>query len=117
MVPKLDDKTVSRAYTRTEVKKPNGGKKHERNFNEAAFRGRCSFRTRLHAGIRSMNIGNRSLVIGVDNRARAMKHDINLPVLERNEMQEKLEEIIEQKWATEVHLPVREIERWKKQFQ
>lgn len=73
--------------------------------------------TRLHAGIRSMNIGNRSLVIGVDNRARAMKHDINLPVLERNEMQEKLEEIIEQKWATEVHLPVREIERWKKQFQ
>lgn len=73
--------------------------------------------TRLHAGIRSMNIGNRSLVIGVDNRARAMKHDINLPVLERNEMQEKLEEIIEQKWATEVHLPIREIERWKKQFQ
>ena len=73
--------------------------------------------TRLHAGIRSMNIGNRSLVIGVDNRARAMKSDINLPVLERDEMQEKLEEKIEQEWKTEIHLPVREIERWKKQFQ
>ena len=45
MVPKLGNKTVSRAYTGAEVKKPNGGKKHERNFNEAAFRGRCSFWT------------------------------------------------------------------------
>ena len=72
--------------------------------------------TRLHAGIRSMNIGNRSLVIGVDNRARAMKHDINLPVIERDEMKVRLEEVIEQEWKTEIDLPIKEIERWQHQF-
>ena len=45
MVPKLDNKPVSRTYTYAEVTKPNGGKKYERYFNEATFRSRCSLWT------------------------------------------------------------------------
>lgn len=73
--------------------------------------------TRLHAGIRSMNMGNRSLIIGVDNRARAMKKDTNLPVIERSEIEELLEERIFQEWKTEIHLPMQAIKQWKGQFQ
>ena len=62
-------------------------------------------------------MGNRSLIIGVDNRARAMKKDTNLPVIERSEIEELLEERIFQEWKTEIHLPMRAIKQWKGQFQ
>ena len=45
MVPKLRNKPVSRTYNICGSKKPNGGKKHERYFNEATFRSRCSLWT------------------------------------------------------------------------
>ena len=44
-VPVKKKRLVSRTYTGAEVKKPIGGKKHERYFNEAAFRSRCSLWT------------------------------------------------------------------------
>lgn len=72
--------------------------------------------TRLHAGIRSLNYGHRTLIIGVDNRARAMAKDINLPVIERQELETELEKWIcsEQKMC--IHIPEENILRWKKQF-
>ena len=44
-VPKFSKKTGFIGHERRGSKKPNGGKKHERYFNEATFRSRCSFRT------------------------------------------------------------------------
>lgn len=72
--------------------------------------------TRLHAGIRSLNFQKRSLVIGVDNRARAIAADTGLPILERAEMEEKLEDWIRGEKKTEIRIPIREIETWKNQF-
>lgn len=44
-VPELKIQLVSRTYTHAEVKNQDGGKKHERYFNEATIRSRCSLRT------------------------------------------------------------------------
>lgn len=41
--------------------------------------------TRLHAGIRCLNGGHRSLIVAVDNRARQIGRDTGLPVIERKD--------------------------------
>ena len=46
-----------------------------------------------------------------------MKKDTNLPVIERSEIEELLEERIFQEWKTEIHLPMQAIKQWKGQFQ
>lgn len=72
--------------------------------------------TRLHAGIRSLNYGHRTVIIGVDNRARAMAKDINLPVIEREELESELEKWICSEQKICIYLPEGNILRWKKQF-
>ena len=49
--------------------------------------------TRLHAGVRAMQKGRRSIILSIDNRAREMGKDYNLNVIERNDIY-KLEEYI-----------------------
>lgn len=71
--------------------------------------------TRLHAGIRAMNKGVRSLIISIDNRARSMGDDIGLPILERTEI-DHLEDVISGDIATEITLPTDAINGWKAQF-
>ncbi|MGU8248915.1 polysaccharide pyruvyl transferase family protein [Clostridium perfringens] len=71
--------------------------------------------TRLHAGIRAMQKGRRSIIISIDNRAREMGKDFNLNVLERDEI-EKLENIIYSDFETKITLNWEEINKWKKQF-
>ena len=39
--------------------------------------------TRLHAGIRALQKGNKTLILSVDNRATEIKKDINIPVINR----------------------------------
>lgn len=72
--------------------------------------------TRLHAGIRSLNYGHRSLIISIDNRARSMAEDTNLPILERASLKEKLQGMIEGKWNTRIILPEKNINLWRNQF-
>lgn len=72
--------------------------------------------TRLHAGIRSLNKLHRSLIISIDNRAREMAKDTNIPVIGRTELKDRLVEWINSDHETNINLPENEIEMWKKQF-
>lgn len=73
--------------------------------------------TRLHAGIRCLNKAHRTLVITVDNRARQIGADTNLPVLERSKIHSgALEQWINSPQETHIDLPLDAIEEWKSQF-
>lgn len=44
--------------------------------------------TRLHGGIRALQKGRRSLILGIDNRAIELRKDSNLPVLDQAQLEE-----------------------------
>lgn len=71
--------------------------------------------TRLHAGIRAMQKKRRAIIIGVDNRATEKQVDFNLAVVERGNL-EKLSELINNAFATQIRLPNENITAWKAQF-
>lgn len=71
--------------------------------------------TRLHAGVRAIAAGRRTIIIGVDNRALEMGKDVNLPVLPR-QMIGRLEELVVGRFALKVQPPVEAIAAWKAQF-
>jgi polysaccharide pyruvyl transferase WcaK-like protein len=72
--------------------------------------------TRLHAGIRALNYGKRTLIISVDNRARQIVKDTGLPVMERKDIFTKLRNYINSEYVTDIHLPWQNIELWKNQW-
>lgn len=73
--------------------------------------------TRLHAGIRSLTRGHRTLVIAIDNRARQIGADTNLPTLERGLVDTgALERWINSPEPVELSMPWDEIGAWKEQF-
>ena len=72
---------------------------------------------RLHGGIFSMQHGNRSIIISIDNRARHMKESYDLPIIERNNIQEELEPLINSTWNTELTINFQTIKTWKDQFE
>lgn len=57
----------------------------------------------------------RSIIIIVDNRARSIKRDNNIVAIERNEL-DKLENIINSEFETNVILNQKGIDLWKNQF-
>lgn len=71
--------------------------------------------TRLHAGVRAMQKGRRSIILSIDNRAREMGSDYNLNVIERNNI-ENLDEYVKKEFKTDVKLNIENIEKWKSQF-
>lgn len=71
--------------------------------------------TRLHGGIRAMQKGKRTLILGLDNRAKEISKGSGLPVLDRADIA-GIEEWIGSKRATTVTLPVEGIAAWKAQF-
>lgn len=72
--------------------------------------------TRLHGGIRALQRKKRTIIIGVDNRAIEKKKDFNLNVLERNELEGKLNSLLNSEFQTEVKIPLENIAKWKNQF-
>lgn len=72
--------------------------------------------TRLHAGIHALNYKIRSIILAVDNRATEMGIDVNLPVIQRSEIGEKLENKIQSEFATEIQIKQKNIECFKAQF-
>lgn len=72
--------------------------------------------TRLHAGVHAMNMGIRTIIIAVDNRAIEMGRDFHLPVIKRTEIRDSLLEWIYGEWETSIELPLDEISAWKQQF-
>lgn len=71
--------------------------------------------TRLHAGIYAMQHKVRSIILIVDNRARDMQNTYNINAIERDTIN-RLEEMINSEFATEVKIDEEKINRWKNQF-
>jgi polysaccharide pyruvyl transferase WcaK-like protein len=71
--------------------------------------------SRLHAGIRALQYGRRSIIIGIDNRATEMHKDFGLPVVARGDI-ETLQQMIETPFTTALNMPWEAINTWKQQF-
>lgn len=72
--------------------------------------------TRLHAGIHALNHKIRSIILAVDNRATEMGRDVNLPVIQRDAVSEKLEKKIQTDFMTEIRINQENIDHFKAQF-
>ena len=72
--------------------------------------------TRLHAGVFAMQNFVRSIILIVDNRARDMQETYNLPAIERNNIDNDLEKMINSNFKTEINIDETKIKEWKKQF-
>lgn len=72
--------------------------------------------TRLHAGIHALNNKHRSIIVSIDNRAKEMGKDINLPIIERTELKDKLTNMINSDFSTKIAIPEESINLWKRQF-
>jgi polysaccharide pyruvyl transferase WcaK-like protein len=72
--------------------------------------------TRLHGGIRALQHKRRSLIIGVDHRARDKAVDFQLPVKTRYTPSADLERILRAPIACDIHIPQENIRRWREQF-
>ncbi len=66
---------------------------------------------RLHAGIRALQKRRRTIIIEIDNRAREMGRDFNLPTVARDDLK-GLEARIEHPEPLNIILPRGEIDRW-----
>lgn len=71
--------------------------------------------SRLHGGIHALNYKKRTLIIGVDNRAKEINRDTNLPFIDRNSI-ESLDSWVKGNAKTEIILPYDNIKEWKSQF-
>ena len=72
--------------------------------------------TRLHAGIRALSKGHRTIVISIDNRAKNIGKDTGLPTIEREDIEVLLQDKINSEFTTSLHMPINNIKQWKKQF-
>ena len=69
----------------------------------------------MHGGIRALQHKKRSLIIGIDNRAIELNKDFNLPVLDQKDIN-KLEDVINSSFSTEIFLPIQNIKKFLSQF-
>ena len=72
--------------------------------------------TRLHAGIHALNMGVRSMIIAIDNRAVEISRDTSLPIIPRKQIMELLPAAITESRETRINLPWDSIHQWKTQF-
>ena len=71
--------------------------------------------TRLHAGIRALQHGRRALIIELDNRAREIARDTNLPTVDYRNVDDVVKFIVDEK-KIKLDIPFDQIKRWKEQF-
>ena len=71
--------------------------------------------TRLHAGIYAMRHAKRSIIIAIDERARAINERNHLNCIEKADMPQ-LSDMINSEIKTSITMPFDEIKRWKAQF-
>jgi len=72
--------------------------------------------TRLHAGIKALQLGRSALILAVDNRAVEIAKDTGLPVVERNRLELLGEWISGHRLFDRIRLPIEAIKQWKEQF-
>ncbi|THE09064.1 polysaccharide pyruvyl transferase family protein [Bacillus timonensis] len=86
-------------------------------YNKTLEKGNIDYiGTRLHGGIRALQKKARTIIISIDNRAREKSKSFNLPIIERDNIQ-GLNEMINSQLATEIKIPIENINRWRKQFE
>jgi len=71
--------------------------------------------TRLHGGIRAMQLSRRALIIAIDNRAKEMNRDFDLPIVEQGDIA-GVANWIQGDAETRIILPHSEIALWKSQY-
>jgi polysaccharide pyruvyl transferase WcaK-like protein len=71
--------------------------------------------SRLHGGMRALQLGKRSLVLAIDNRATEIAKDTGLPVVQRTDLA-GIERWITGPSPTAIRLPTDAIQAWKAQF-
>lgn len=71
--------------------------------------------TRLHGGIKCLLSRRRALVVEIDNRAKEIAKDTNLPTADRKDLC-KIANWIDSPSATKITLDVDSIEQWRTQF-
>ncbi len=71
---------------------------------------------RLHAGIYALNNSIYSIIIALDNRAKEMGRDFNLPIVYRENIGIELEYKILEHNPIQVKMPIENINLWKQQF-
>ena len=71
--------------------------------------------TRLHAGIRALQLKKRTIIVSIDNRTKYLGEDINLRFIKRANIEE-LEILIHDESKIEIRIPTKEIEEWKKYY-
>ncbi len=72
---------------------------------------------RLHGGIYALQHKKRSIIISIDYRAKEMKKNYSIPVIEREKISSELKTKIMSNWITEINgLDFEKIELWKSQF-
>lgn len=71
--------------------------------------------TRLHAGIRALQYGHRSIILEVDNRAKEKAKTFGLITCERSDSS-KIDDLIAGEFETNIILPSEDIAAWKEQF-
>lgn len=72
--------------------------------------------TRLHAGIRALSKGHRSLIISIDNRAECISADTGLPTIRREDVLIALQTRLKNRFESTINMPWDDIETWKRQF-
>ena len=72
--------------------------------------------TRLHGGVYAMRHKKRAIIIAIDERAREINAKNNLNCIEQNDIDDKLESMINSEFETKINMPFDEIARWKAQF-
>lgn len=72
--------------------------------------------TRLHAGIRALSYGHRTIVVSIDNRAREISIDTGLVTIERDYIKESLRNVVNKDFSTKIVMPQDNIKKWKDQF-
>lgn len=72
--------------------------------------------TRLHAGIRAISKGHRSLIVSIDNRAECISADTGLPTIRREDIPIALQTRLDERIETTIDMPWENIAKWKGQF-
>ncbi len=72
--------------------------------------------TRLHGGVFAMQNLVRSIIISIDHRASGFHETNNIPIINRNEIENKLENVIHSNFKTEIFVDQRKINEFKSQF-
>lgn len=86
------------------------------NYQDFLISNNCDYvGTRLHAGIKAMQLNRRTLIIGIDNRAIEMQKDFNINCIHSDDLEE-LSQIINSKIVTDIKLNEAGINCWKDQF-